>query len=88
MKYSECYIWLSTLKCVFIIAYLSYNSCIYMYNFREDDLAVLEQRCRESGLDPAAIWWYLDLRRYVYILNIYLLINYTILILYYTMILL
>jgi asparaginyl-tRNA synthetase len=31
---------------------------------REERLDVLEQRLRDSGLDPAAYWWYLDLRRY------------------------
>lgn len=31
---------------------------------REDNLTVLEQRCKESGLDPKDIWWYADLRRY------------------------
>lgn len=31
---------------------------------REDNFDVLEQRCRESGLDPKHIWWYSDLRRY------------------------
>lgn len=31
---------------------------------REERLDVLEQRCREMNLDPAALWWYLDLRRY------------------------
>ena len=31
---------------------------------REDRLDVLEQRMRESHLDPEAYWWYLDLRRY------------------------
>ena len=31
---------------------------------REDRLEVLETRMHEQGLDPAAYWWYLDLRRY------------------------
>ena len=31
---------------------------------REERLDVLEQRLREMHLDPAAYWWYLDLRRY------------------------
>lgn len=31
---------------------------------REDDLAALEARMREEGLDPARYGWYLDLRRY------------------------
>jgi asparaginyl-tRNA synthetase len=31
---------------------------------REERLDVLEQRMRESHLDPKAYWWYLDLRRY------------------------
>ena len=31
---------------------------------REERLDVLEARMREQGLDPAAYWWYLDLRRY------------------------
>ena len=31
---------------------------------REERLEVLEQRLREMHLDPAAYWWYLDLRRY------------------------
>jgi asparaginyl-tRNA synthetase len=31
---------------------------------REERLDVLEQRMRESRLDPKAYWWYLDLRRY------------------------
>ncbi|SFI53638.1 asparagine--tRNA ligase [Planctomicrobium piriforme] len=31
---------------------------------REHRLDVLESRLAESGLDPAAYWWYLDLRRY------------------------
>jgi asparaginyl-tRNA synthetase len=31
---------------------------------REDRLDVLEARMREQGLDPAAYWWYLDLRRF------------------------
>lgn len=31
---------------------------------REERLDVLERRIREMGLDPAAYWWYLDLRRY------------------------
>jgi asparaginyl-tRNA synthetase len=31
---------------------------------REDRLDVLEARMREQGLDPAAYWWYADLRRY------------------------
>ncbi|MGD9722165.1 MAG: asparagine--tRNA ligase [Pirellulales bacterium] len=31
---------------------------------REERLDVLEQRMNEQGLDPAAYWWYLDLRRY------------------------
>ena len=31
---------------------------------REERREVLEKRMRELGLDPAAYWWYLDLRRY------------------------
>jgi asparaginyl-tRNA synthetase len=31
---------------------------------REERIDVLEQRMRESHLDPASYWWYLDLRRY------------------------
>ncbi|MBS1724944.1 MAG: asparagine--tRNA ligase [Armatimonadetes bacterium] len=31
---------------------------------REDDLKKLEARIEELGLDKAAYWWYLDLRRY------------------------
>ena len=31
---------------------------------REERLDVLEQRMKEQNLDPAAYWWYLDLRRY------------------------
>ncbi len=31
---------------------------------RDERLDVLEARLREQGLDPAAYWWYLDLRRY------------------------
>jgi len=31
---------------------------------REERLDVLESRLRETGLDPAAYWWYLDLRRF------------------------
>ena len=31
---------------------------------REDRLDVLERRCREMGLDPSAVWWYSDLRKY------------------------
>jgi asparaginyl-tRNA synthetase len=31
---------------------------------REERLDVLEARMREQHLDPAAYWWYLDLRRY------------------------
>ncbi|MCW5937222.1 MAG: asparagine--tRNA ligase [Fimbriimonadaceae bacterium] len=31
---------------------------------REDRLAVLEERIEEQGLDKAAYWWYLDLRRF------------------------
>ena len=31
---------------------------------REERLEVLEQRMGEQKLDPAAYWWYLDLRRY------------------------
>jgi asparaginyl-tRNA synthetase len=31
---------------------------------REERLDVLERRCREMNLDPASLWWYLDLRRY------------------------
>jgi len=31
---------------------------------REERLDVLERRMRESGLEPEAYWWYLDLRRY------------------------
>jgi asparaginyl-tRNA synthetase len=31
---------------------------------REERLEVLERRMRETNLDPAGYWWYLDLRRY------------------------
>jgi asparaginyl-tRNA synthetase len=31
---------------------------------REHRRDLLERRMRESGLDPAAYWWYLDLRRH------------------------
>jgi len=31
---------------------------------REDRLDVLEQRMRDSNLNPEDYWWYLDLRRY------------------------
>jgi len=31
---------------------------------REERLDILEVRMKEQGLDPAAYWWYLDLRRY------------------------
>jgi asparaginyl-tRNA synthetase len=31
---------------------------------REERLDVLEERMRETGLDPSHYWWYLDLRRY------------------------
>lgn len=31
---------------------------------REHRRDVLTQRCVEMGLDPKAVWWYLDLRRY------------------------
>lgn len=31
---------------------------------REERLAVLEQRMRDSGLDTEEYWWYLDLRRF------------------------
>ncbi|WP_264324760.1 asparagine--tRNA ligase [Romeriopsis navalis] len=31
---------------------------------REERLDVLERRLKEAHLDPAAYWWYLDLRRY------------------------
>lgn len=31
---------------------------------REHRLDMLRQRCTEMGLDPRAVWWYLDLRRY------------------------
>ena len=31
---------------------------------REERLGVLDARLRETGLDPAAYWWYRDLRRY------------------------
>jgi asparaginyl-tRNA synthetase len=31
---------------------------------REDRLEVLEQRSKESGVNPEDIWWYTDLRRY------------------------
>ncbi len=31
---------------------------------REERLDVLEERMKEQGLNPAAYWWYLDLRRY------------------------
>jgi len=31
---------------------------------REERLEVLEGRMRESGIDPGAYWWYLDVRRF------------------------
>jgi len=31
---------------------------------REHRLDVLTRRCTEMGLDPKAVWWYLDLRKY------------------------
>lgn len=31
---------------------------------REHRRDVLTQRCVEMGLDPKAVWWYLDLRKY------------------------
>jgi len=31
---------------------------------REDDFKVLETRCKETGLNPQSLWWYLDLRKY------------------------
>jgi asparaginyl-tRNA synthetase len=31
---------------------------------REERLDVLEQRMKDSGLNPEDYWWYLDLRRY------------------------
>ena len=31
---------------------------------REWDLAKLEQRIKEMGMDPEPLWWYMDLRRY------------------------
>jgi asparaginyl-tRNA synthetase len=31
---------------------------------REHRRDVLTQRCIEMGLDPKAVWWYLDLRKY------------------------
>ncbi|MBY0357031.1 MAG: asparagine--tRNA ligase [Candidatus Obscuribacterales bacterium] len=31
---------------------------------REDNLELLEERMKESGLNPEEYWWYLDLRRY------------------------
>ncbi len=31
---------------------------------REERLDILEERMKEQHLDPAAYWWYLDLRRY------------------------
>jgi asparaginyl-tRNA synthetase len=31
---------------------------------REDDAGSLESRIRDSGLDPAEYWWYLELRRF------------------------
>ena len=31
---------------------------------REERLEVLERRMQEQGLNPADLWWYLDLRRY------------------------
>ncbi len=31
---------------------------------REERIDVLEERMRETGLDPAGYWWYLDLRKY------------------------
>ncbi|MBI3411770.1 MAG: asparagine--tRNA ligase [Planctomycetes bacterium] len=31
---------------------------------REERLEVLEERMKETGLDPKGYWWYLDLRRY------------------------
>mmetsp|Transcript_16640 Transcript_16640/g.20749 ORF Transcript_16640/g.20749 Transcript_16640/m.20749 type:complete len:197 (+) Transcript_16640:1170-1760(+) len=31
---------------------------------REHRMDVLTRRCVESGLDPKAVWWYVDLRKY------------------------
>jgi asparaginyl-tRNA synthetase len=31
---------------------------------REHRLDILHQRCVEMNLDPRAVWWYLDLRRF------------------------
>lgn len=31
---------------------------------REDDLAVLDQKIKDAGLDQEAYWWYRDLRKY------------------------
>lgn len=31
---------------------------------REDNLHILEERCKDSGVKPEDIWWYGDLRRY------------------------
>jgi asparaginyl-tRNA synthetase len=31
---------------------------------REERLDVLVERCQEMGLDPKALWWYLELRKY------------------------
>lgn len=31
---------------------------------REERIDVLERVCKEKGLDPKAIWWYLELRKY------------------------
>ena len=31
---------------------------------REHRMDVLKERCVEMGLDPKAVWWYLDLRKY------------------------
>lgn len=31
---------------------------------REENYHTLKLRCEETGLDPNAVWWYLDLRKY------------------------
>jgi asparaginyl-tRNA synthetase len=31
---------------------------------REERFDVLESRCREMNLDPSAIWWYMELRKF------------------------
>ncbi len=31
---------------------------------REERLAILEQKCQTSGIDPQTLWWYLDTRRF------------------------